>query len=62
MPKSATLSGLIPRHPTSNDWRDSLANHQDSIGLQEMLSDLDQHARYILCVYVSLCVCVWRVG
>ncbi len=54
--KSATLSGLVPRHPTGNDWSESKTplSTRESIGLQEMLSDLDQRARYKLCVF--LCV------
>ena len=55
--KSSSNSGLgfIPRAPTGSEWGRSAGGSRDTVGLQEILKDLDREAGYV-CVYVCLSV------
>ena len=46
--RSASTSGLIPRAPTGSDWaRSNKEDNKSSVGLSEMLKDLDRQAGYV---------------
>ena len=48
VPKSASVSGFIPRAPTGSDWSSSrTARGSDTELLQDVLQDLDHRAGYV---------------
>ncbi len=56
--------GFVPRAPTGSEWgRSALQGPRDSVGLQEILMDLDRAAGYVcVCVCIGMYVCIYVLG
>ena len=51
---SSNAGGLIPRAPTGSDWARSGKGDRNSVGLAEILKDLDRQAGYVLLLLLLL--------